>query len=203
MKINRIRAEGFQGARHVDVQLSHPVTMFAGHNGAGKSSLKEAVRMALTGECVRVDMKKNYGSLVSDGADGALVEVETDIGNYAIILPKGSGTHSQHPALPYLLDSQRFAHLNDKERRTFLFGLMRVQAGRDGVCARLLALGAVKAHVDHIAPHLLGGFEAAHGGKHFARACPKDRCGWPFHHPCRVPEHHHARLHQLLIGFRV
>lgn len=60
MKITAIKTQNFIGARDVDVKLAKPICLFAGKNFSGKSSLQEAVRMALTGESVRVSLKKEY-----------------------------------------------------------------------------------------------------------------------------------------------
>jgi hypothetical protein len=49
------------------VKLAKPICLFAGKNFSGKSSLQEAVRMALTGESVRVSLKKDYGRLSPTG----------------------------------------------------------------------------------------------------------------------------------------
>ncbi len=75
MKITRISAQNYLGIRAADIVLDRPVQLFAGRNGAGKSSLMEGVRHALTGETVRVGLKKDYGSLLTEGAeiDTALV----------------------------------------------------------------------------------------------------------------------------------
>lgn len=58
MKITRISAQNYLGIRAADIALDRPVQLFAGRNGAGKSSLK-----------------KDYGSLLTEGAeiDTALV----------------------------------------------------------------------------------------------------------------------------------
>ena len=69
MKITHIAIDNFLGARCVRLVLHKPVNLFAGHNASGKSSIQEAVRMALTGETVRVALKKEFGALLTDGAD--------------------------------------------------------------------------------------------------------------------------------------
>lgn len=43
MKITAIQTSNFLGARAVDVKLTKPVALFAGKNGAGKSSLQLAI----------------------------------------------------------------------------------------------------------------------------------------------------------------
>ena len=49
MKITHITAQNYLGARAVDLPVTAPVLLVAGKNGAGKSSVQEAVRHALAG----------------------------------------------------------------------------------------------------------------------------------------------------------
>lgn len=154
-------------ARAVAVSLTQPVTLFAGQNGAGKSSLQEAVRMALTGEAGRVSLKKDYGQLVTKGAESGFAEVEIDGAVRACVtLPGGKTTpltkYVPPTALPYVLDAQRFAQLDPNERRAFLFGLMGLSASGAQVKQRLLAKGCNEQQVETLMPMLRAGFDAAH-----------------------------------------
>ena len=160
MKIHAIQTSNFLGAQAVDVKLTKPVALFAGKNYAGKSSLQEAVRMALTGESVRVDLKKDYGALVTDGQEAGFVEVITDDQSYSIVLPAGKGVHSDNAALRYVLDAQRFASMPSDFRRAFLFGLMGLRTDGAAVKDRLTARGCDGKKVEHIAPFLRAGFDA-------------------------------------------
>ena len=167
MKLTSLSVQNFLGARAVEVHLTTPVTLFAGKNGAGKSSLQEAVRMALTGEAVRVGLKKDYGQLVTEGAESGFAEVEIDGTVRAFVtLPDGKTTplneYVPPTALPYVLDAQRFAKLEPNERRAFLFGLMGLSAGGAEVKKRLLAKGCNDQKVETIMPMLRSGFDAAH-----------------------------------------
>lgn len=161
MKITSIQTSNVLGARAIDVKLPKPVTLFAGKNGAGKSSLQEAIRMAMTGESVRVGLKKDYGALVTEGQESGFVEVETADASYSVVLPSGKGLHSDNPMLPFVLDAQRFARMDDKERRTFLFGLMGVKLDGASVTQRMLDKGLDGKKVEQIAPFLRAGFDAA------------------------------------------
>lgn len=162
MKLATIQIRNVLGARAVDVRLATPVLLVAGHNGAGKSSVQEAVRMALTGEPVRVAMKKEYDALVTEGQESGFVEVGTSCGGfYSAVLPAGKGTHSEDAALPFVLDAQRFARLDANERRAFLFGLMGLRTDGAAVKDRLAARGCDAAKVDQIMPLLRAGFDAA------------------------------------------
>ncbi|WP_197328978.1 AAA family ATPase [Ralstonia syzygii] len=167
MKLTGLSVQNFLGARAVEVQLTKPVTLFAGKNGAGKSSLQEAIRMALTGEAVRVGLKKDYGQLITEGAESGFSEVEIDGAVRAFVtLPDGKTTplteYVPPTALPYVLDAQRFAKLEPNERRAFLFGLMGLSAGGAEVNKRLLAKGCNDLKVESIMPMLRSGFDAAH-----------------------------------------
>ncbi len=163
MKITSIQTSNFLGARAVDVKLDKPVALFAGKNGAGKSSLQEAVRMAITGETVRVGLKKDFGALVSEGQESGFVEVLTENdGAYSMVLPSGKGTClASESALPYVLDAQRFARLDPNDRRAFLFGLMGLKTDGQAVRERLLAKGCDAVKIETVAPFLRAGFDAA------------------------------------------
>jgi tetratricopeptide (TPR) repeat protein len=161
MKITAIQISNFLGARAVDVTLTKPVALLAGKNGAGKSSLQEAVRMALTGETVRVGLKKDYAALVSEGQESGFVEVHAEDSLYSAVLPAGKGMHADLPALPYVLDAQRFARLDPNERRAFLFGLMGLKTDGAAVKNRLAARGCDAAKIEAVVPFLRAGFDAA------------------------------------------
>ncbi|HRF13890.1 MAG TPA: AAA family ATPase [Candidatus Accumulibacter phosphatis] len=166
MKVTAIQAKSFVGARDVCINLSRPVTLICGRNHSGKSSIAEAVRMALTGEPARVTMKKDYRKLITEGADVGFCVVDHDGERSAITLPNGAHEHtgqSRPPAiLPYVLDAQRFASLDTNERRSFLFGLTGLRTDGDAVTKRLLSKGCNATKVEEISPHLRAGFDAAH-----------------------------------------
>ena len=181
MKLTAINIHNFLGAGHVEVQLTTPVTLFAGKNGAGKSSAQEAIRMALTGEAVRVGLKKDYGQLVFEGEKTGFAEVEIDGAVRAFVtLPDGKTTpptdYMPPKALPYVLDAQRFARLEPTERRAFLFGLMGLSAGGVEVKKRLLANGCDGEKVEAILPMLRSGFDAAH--KEAKERAREEKAAW-------------------------
>ena len=169
MQITRIHAEHYLGIRHVDLTLRHRVTLIAGANGAGKSSLAEALRLALCAESVRVGLKKEYPALVHKGAKSASVTVERDGCEPVVVSITAAGKVSDSaagseavPAMPYVLDAARFAHTTADERRTFLFGLMNVSRDPAGIRKRLEARGCDAKLVEEFAPILRAGFEHAH-----------------------------------------
>ena len=165
MKITAIQTKNFLGARDVDLKLTKPVCLVVGPNGSGKSSLHEAVRQALTGESVRVHLKKDYQKLVTDGAEVGYAFVDHDCERSAITLPSGANEHTGDgrptAAVSFCLDAQRFARLDANERRLFLFGLMHLKTDGPAVTARLAAKGCDAAKIEVIAPFLRSGFETA------------------------------------------
>ena len=180
MKITSIQTSNFLGARAVDVKLNKPVALFCGKNYAGKSSLQEAVRMALTGESVRVGLKKDFAALVTEGQEAGFVEIQgTDEGQdftASVVLPAGKGQHSTDEAVPFVLDAQRFAHVDPNERRAFLFGLMGLKTDGPAVRERLLAKGCDAAKIEAVAPFLRAGFDAAH--KEAQSRARDDKSAW-------------------------
>ncbi len=167
VKISHIHIEHFLGARAVDIDLAAPVALLAGSNGAGKSSVRDAVALALTADLGRVGLKKDAPQLITDGADGANVVLQTSAGEVAVAIA-ASGRIADSlkgvelpPALPYVLDAQRFARMTPEERRGFLFGLMGLSAGGDEVRKRLAARGCDATRVEKVMPMLRAGFDAA------------------------------------------
>ena len=165
MKITSIKTQNFLGALAVDIDIHTPVTIICGKNHSGKSSIAEAVRMALTGETVRVSLKKDYGLLITEGQTVGYAVVEHDGQQSAITLPNGAHEHTgDRPptVMPYVLDAQRFSSLPANERRSFLFGLTGLRTDGEAVSARMLDKGCDPIKVDQIIPHLRAGFDAAH-----------------------------------------
>ena len=166
MHIDHITIENFLGVRFLDEALSAPgVTLIAGHNGAGKSTVRDAIRFAFTGESGRVRLKKDYGALLAAGAkDGHVTllldgdrEIRRNVktGNLAGSMPTLPDT------LPYVLDADRFARLDTKARRRLLMELAGVSVSRDDVRRRLIDRGCDADKVDAVLPLLRQGFEAA------------------------------------------
>jgi hypothetical protein len=124
--------------------------------------------MALTGESVRVSLKKEFPAIVNDGGKQGFAQVVMHDGKQessaTIMLPSGKASAENYtapPALPYVLDAQRFARLDEKERRAFLFGLMGLKTDLAAVKERLLKRQLDAAKIERVLPMLRAGFEAA------------------------------------------
>jgi len=169
MKFNHLKISNIFGARHIDLALDTPITLFAGRNGASKSSIQESVRMAFDGVTTRVKLKKDYPMIVSEGAKTGGVRVTTDEGFASLALPKslhalGDGLEKGLPdALPYVLNAQQFASMKEDDRRTFLFGLTNSQVTEEALRRMLKDAECDDARVAQTLPMLKSiiGFPAA------------------------------------------
>lgn len=174
MRINSITVENFLGVRAAAIACDTAVTLVAGPNAAGKSSIRDAVALALTNNLGRVSTKKESGRLVhADQAAGYVEVVNADGDQWGVTITaagKVSPTNKAEPdpIFPYVLDAQRFALLDDTDRRKFLFGLMGVKLAPAEIKSRLLdrlypkgCSGADMIRVDRIVPLLRGGFAPA------------------------------------------
>ena len=167
MKITNIQVRDFLGIERADLPLDRPVTIIAGANGSGKSSLLDAIKMALTADLTRVKVKKDSGELVRTGAKVAQCEVTIGPDSVHLVTISAAGKITDNvksepnPILPYVLDAQRFDPLPDNDRRTFLQGLMGVKTDPAAIKRRLVTMGCDKARVERVAPMLRAGFEAA------------------------------------------
>jgi len=168
MKITNITIKNFIGARSVDLKITRPIALICGSNGSGKSSIAEAVRMALVGEPSRVSLKKEYRLLITEGQTAGYAVVKRDGETSAITIPNGAHEHTgkafQFPpsALNWVLDPSRFSRVSSDDRRSFLFCLMDLRTDGPAVTARLLAKGCNADKAETISPHLRAGFASAH-----------------------------------------
>lgn len=167
MRITKLEITNFQGLRHAALDVSAPVLLVAGHNGAGKSSLLDAISMAFSGQPRRVSLKKEMDKLVSEGAKKGEAHV-TFLDNGGdeqtawVMLPTGKNAPlTDSPFLPYVLDASLFASLDAKERRRVLFDLSGASASPAEVGKRLEAKGLDLKLFEKVKPLLRSGFPAA------------------------------------------
>ncbi|WP_425327613.1 AAA family ATPase [Pseudomonas nitroreducens] len=167
MRITKLEITNFQGLRHAALDVSAPVLLVAGHNGAGKSSLLDAIAMAFNGQPRRVSLKKEMDKLVTEGSKKGEARVEWLDAAYevqvcGVALPTGKGSPlTDSPFLPYVLDASLFASLDAKERRRVLFDLSGASASPAEVAKRLEAKGLDLKLFEKVKPLLRSGFPAA------------------------------------------
>lgn len=164
MKIDSIYLKDFLGVEMISVPTPEPVQLFAGGNMAGKSTIRDAVALAITGQLSRVSQKKEAGELVRTGAQGADCEIRCggDVYSFGISAAgKLSQPKNLKPEFVYVLEAQRFAQMPEDERRKYLFELMRVKMTVGDIVSELLQLGHDKDRVATVQPLLRAGFEPA------------------------------------------
>lgn len=167
MRITKLEITNFQGLRHAALDVSAPVLLVAGHNGAGKSSLLDAISHAFTGKPGRVAQKQHIGQLITEGAKKGEARVEWldesgEVQACGIALPSGKGSPlADSPFLPFVLDASRFAALDAKDRRRVPFDLSGASASPAEVGKRLEVKGIDLALFEKVKPLLRSGFPAA------------------------------------------
>ena len=169
MRISNIFVSNFLGITAADVKIDAPVALLCGRNGSGKSSIRDAVALALTSDLGRVSLKKEAPALIHDGADAAVCELtDADGSVWGVTITKGGKITetpkggAQEPTMAYVLDAQRFAQLDATECRAFLYGLMGVKTNPGDIARRLGEdMGCHIGKVERIVPLLRSGFDAA------------------------------------------
>ncbi|OZI79879.1 AAA family ATPase [Bordetella genomosp. 2] len=170
MRLTNLSVSNFQGVQSAELPLPAAIGFITGDNYAGKSTIAEAVRMALLGSAERVSLKKELGQVVRDGAKLGSVAVDVDGAPVAITLPSGKRSGEEavppNPALPYVLSPELFAAAKPDDRRQLLFTLTGTRATPDEIERRLLERGCHKVLVAQMKPILRSGFAA---GAEFAK----------------------------------
>lgn len=163
MRINQIDIKNFQGLHHAALVVSEPVLVVSGGNGAGKSSLLDAVAMAFTGNPSRVKLKRDIKQLITDGAKKSSVQISTSEGEFGTELPstKSAVHFPDNPYLKFALSAESFSKLDDKERRKVLFELTGASDKPQVVADKMIARGIASDMVEKVKPLLLSGFPAA------------------------------------------
>src|SRR5690606_29827576 len=130
--------ENILGIALVDVAITKPVALFAGDNYAGKSSLREAIKLALIGVPERVLKKKDYVQIVHDTAEAGVASVEFEDGSAYFTAPAGK-QELKHGytmdtfermalAMPFCLEIDTFGKVSADERRSLLFAITGASA---------------------------------------------------------------------------
>lgn len=162
-----ISIKNFRGCASADVVLEK-ITLIAGENAAGKTSVAQAVAAALTGNPVPVRgvSKSTAGCLVRSGTAAGSVELVTDIGTTKIAYPKAAVNTEGKP--PY---ASEFAaglvcvlDLPPKERAETLSRYLKAEPTKEDLEARLAEIADLKPeHIAHIWQRVQdGGWDGAH-----------------------------------------
>lgn len=179
MKLGTLKIDNVQGIRALNVNLAgKPVTLFAGGNHVGKTTIGDALRMALRGETPRVKLKKDYAQMVRDGAKKGAISLSTDDGiTRTFALPKGEWSENEADSMTALaLDMHKFSSLDDATKRKVLFRVTGLTPTPDAIAKRLIELGCESDKVANVKPLILTGVDDAH--KEAKAAISKARAQW-------------------------
>lgn len=164
----KIHIENFLRLKQVNVDLVTPITLVAGSNESGKSSIVDAIRTALLGEPGRVSRKKDWHMLVNDAAQKGLIQLSDDGWLVRVSIPSGSiKTHgrvvpSGH-ALVSSLTPSYIGTASPNERRSFLFQVLGVQSHGEAIMAKLIARGCDRTKVGQAGGKIAGlGYVGGH-----------------------------------------
>lgn len=165
MHIQKIEVASVLGLARADIACGTGVTLIAGPNMSGKSSLRDAISMALLGEPTRVSKKKDLGQLLHDGAKKGRAAVFVD-GELAgeFKLPKGEHVNPEWKGaefLPLVIDPARFVTMTSDERRTALFQVTKCSASMKTIEPMLAGYNVDMALFAEVQPMLRSGFPAA------------------------------------------
>lgn len=165
MRITKIEVANVAGLARADINLQTGALLVAGANMSGKSSLRDAISMALTGQPSRVSKKKDLDQMVHDGAKKGRATIysgEEVLGQFT--LPKGefSGPEIKNAEyLPLVIDPAKFAAMSSDERRTTLFKITGCSAGMKAIEPLLAKRSLVMPLFEEVKPMLRSGFPAA------------------------------------------
>lgn len=181
MQIQQVVISNVLGLARADIVCAAPVVIVAGNNEAGKSTLSDAISMAILGAPRRVKLKKELGQLLhDDAAKGRVTLMAGDevMGDFK--LPGGAHIcelDARHKAfVEFVLDPALFARQTEQDRRATLFKLTNCKASPDATAAMLIKRGISEDLANEVKPMLRGGFPAA--AKEAAENATKAKGAW-------------------------
>lgn len=166
MRIDELSVQNFVGIGAVTIAPKEPVVVVAGANGAGKTSLYQAIRLGLLGDVPRIDLMRDAPFLVKAGADRGLVQITFANGAWSgvrsVTLPDRKAIGADFPTggLRWSLEPAAFAKLENKERMKVVLALSKAGMKREAIEDRLRAHGIDEAVIAELVPQLVLGFES-------------------------------------------
>ncbi len=124
MKLKNLKIHNFVGVKDADIAFKRPVSLFAGRNNQGKSSIKDAILFALTGKARALTKFKDV-KLLSHGNNSLAVDLdyETNDGTEINVHRTPSSVSmgiDERAVLRYCLNPAEFIDLPAKERARVL-----------------------------------------------------------------------------------
>ena len=146
MKLRKLKVSNFLGIESLKMEFSAPISIIAGPNEAGKSSIRDALQVALAGQARGLKTHSDQAAFIKEGAKAAEVIITLADGNEICWrkTPKTPATisgnlPSDQVMMTILADPFVFLSLEDKARREILFNLLPgLNPKRDEIRARLI-----------------------------------------------------------------
>lgn len=145
MRLRTLTLTNFGPHRHLSMPLA-PLTVITGNNGTGKSSIAEALRLALTGDWLQrgLTRKQDRAALLSDGAEAGSIVVEAADGFRAAVNIKSGKVERTPGPTAYLeqcCDPRLIVDQPTADLRAMLLDLLEVDINRVGMQGELIARG--------------------------------------------------------------
>lgn len=165
MKLDSITIAEVLGLSRADINFAG-VTLVAGNNATGKSTLADCISMAFLGTPARVSLKKELDQLLHDDAAKGRITISYNEGESTaeFRLPKGEHHADEFAGmqfLPFVLKPSKFAELTEDERRTLLFQLTNCKVSSKIIIQKLVDRGIDETLATDFAINWKTGFPAA------------------------------------------
>ncbi len=163
MKINALELTNITSYEHTIMTFPEPVTVIVGHNGDGKTTVADAIRQGLTGECARTEkgggkqermvrtgnQQGSIGLSVSSNGAEPLAVTRYVPGELLIEGQRGNKTQLQAnlcnnlgielPVLSAALSTSALLEMKSAELKGMFFGLMGLSFEKDALLERIYA----------------------------------------------------------------
>ena len=176
MRLRSIAITDFLGIESATVAFGS-VTSVAGLNWSGKTSLRQAIRLIVSGMSERgitlaTKQNANRHLLVRAGADAARIICETDTGTLEANISASRNYETQRretmlpvcqdDLLPHTLNPNGYSGADDEDRKKILFWLAAKSYDPEQIKARLVEAKFDDEKIDRLMPNLISGkFDAA------------------------------------------
>jgi len=138
MHLNKMEIRNFIALEMASIEFG-AANLFVGKNGAGKTSVADAIRFAIKGDPIRVAFKKDMGKLLFNHAPRGSVKVKFS-DQTEICRDVGTGKADHEPAsatahIELALDANAFTAQKPAQRRNILSEILSLEFTEDDVVA--------------------------------------------------------------------
>ena len=165
MKFNSLEIRAFLGTKHLLLEDLQPMVAIFGPNESGKSTIGQAMRFLHQGDPGRVDKKKDYVDLVTDGHKAGAIEAVVD-GHKVKRTIKDGLFHGGTPPvqdLPYFImfGGAEFSKLSANAKRVALIQCAGVDNAPEEVAKEMERRGVAKEAIKGLELALKTGMDEA------------------------------------------